>query len=1664
MGKVCSKCVLVPRFYKTHGGKRAAGPSYDSTSKPVSSSKNVVLRQISSRPSFCALEVHPPHSLLKKSIRDLPKTHKFYVSIYGLKARSLQLRYSRLDASLFCIVNWDDFSFERRTKKCKLQSNPKWGDTMHFYYSVPGLDKLSNRFLVIQVYEDTERHQKNCLLGQVQVPLSTIVSGPIHHDLILRPAVKMSGFREGDLGRLIFDIRMAQVCQLIVSPVEILVHLHESLDPLDELEVDGVGTKRLPATLTKTVPVKRFPASKAMLDAVRPDCNEESSNNKISDANLVVSLSPDPSQTPGIADSNEMHLPPKASDVGLPSDVRIPNIQKRSSHRILETQSQPCESSTRLTEEDTSLKLYSIPVLSALKQGQTPKEISTETRDTRQASKPLHSSPTDPSQYLTSTVGATRPSRTATARRLLEETLPEKGSDDEDVERTIENEAVGGHSESDALDPFLAEWQLTFVPTGVDNPFEYCSAWTPMSAQPYWNSVDHTVVDELMQAEGIASHLSTLSQGEAPPEGTSAQMFESDEKSSISKNNDIQCASVDAERRVETGFRKGLSRLPSFRPLASADSEQSPGHSSHIKKKHVLQHTPISVSEIKSLSAASQSNCGDKSKDAFSSRSLTNTGQTMVPISPAVLVHSMTTSLMFDRLDPQVTYRKLAAVCRRGLLVREMLYDDLPSIQLETICDFLRQSHLKLRLYAKRSGLHEPEFYGEAWLPFFKIYDADIVEQMHQNFSDAYFHEKLWFEGKCIGHIEGVIVFQNNPMVRQMVAGVHTDEGFMRISSPILGTYRKSLKSAVRGHQDVPPDEIQKISQLHQLLLDILYRKAQYAPTEVVRWISMRPATHLNRVKWLSFCQLLRKHKPAASAQTASVVPKDAIGAPAELNTLHASQQEFHDTCDQVLQMLRLSHVETRRCFLYRTQGSLLMGQQVFLNLASHVLEFVDYVPWQYRSTYNAILHHILRRGELDIGSCLPEPPDLMSDLDYHERYMLYTIVKSRTSNHAETSESQSGYIAMTDGIRAAPERPYDQKHSFPIPERVKMRFGTLSVADLTVVRGYHQRMKVCKHYYFVLHRVLHSCFIKLCNDSGLESQRKYLSTFLCILYFRLPSFRQQLLGTILTDEDRRVDIPEWRGTEFELNLSSLRRLEQWQSGSEYRLMLDWMPFHDALESYFGKANLAEFFKNWPVPSDLWKSVLSQRGPQFFSFLENWAKHVYQTIPRQQCLRWETLPGYASLLKALLIEMKSREVTRYPDALLNCSGAVLVNEKLLSVFIKILFLKTSVYKISAVFAALNYVDYWIQVLSLRNQPLPPNFDLHFLRRGLDIVLGSDIGLCVAKGLWFIYKNIMILQAAPLKVFLIDLLFQKYFFTLFLNWSWLVRRCFMWLLLYRVCESTRQLLMTEGGVVNEYKSLGKKSNTEPDTTGVSIKITGEQRVMGWGYLELCRYLDMFNGPEIFPKNLTTTHLRSFILNHSSQIDELASTDAEASTGTGSCEGTGRARSVSNYVDQRHNVRIADNALAKAEGGRLQQNGSVRGKDGEGDSFLSPGIVARRSASMEDSLTENSCTSVSLDVAVATGHSRLEAHVRDMLCRVQQLTQYGTPSTVPSNISNQPYSIPPSCETYIKVAIPEFVTELQAYRNWVACGASSIPAMNIPASPLDNNVDVPLDTFH
>ncbi|EZG88175.1 hypothetical protein GNI_005230 [Gregarina niphandrodes] len=198
-------------------------------------------------------------------------------------------------------------------------------------------------------------------------------------------------------------------------------------------------------------------------------------------------------------------------------------------------------------------------------------------------------------------------------------------------------------------------------------------------------------------------------------------------------------------------------------------------------------------------------------------------------------------------------------------------------------------------------------------------------------------------------------------------------------------------------------------------------------------------------------------------------------------------------------------------------------------------------------------------------------------------------------------------------------------------------------------------------------------------------------------------------------------------------------------------------------------------------------SWVSQRTLTFYLFLNSWirltwaqldcapkssskeaesiaaqgASNVSRTI--QGSVRWELIPGYAAFIKGFLIELKSKPIAKFPDALLNCSASLLVNDRLLAVFMRIVLSRTSVYSREQVFAAFNYLDFWLETFSLRNQPLPLTMDYRLLGKAVDAVINSDLALQMAKAIWFLYKRMDLFspQKSMLKI-LMEILMYKHF--------------------------------------------------------------------------------------------------------------------------------------------------------------------------------------------------------------------------------------------------------------------------------------------------------------
>ena len=260
-------------------------------------------------------------------------------------------------------------------------------------------------------------------------------------------------------------------------------------------------------------------------------------------------------------------------------------------------------------------------------------------------------------------------------------------------------------------------------------------------------------------------------------------------------------------------------------------------------------------------------------------------------------------------INPDETRTLLEAACRGGELARNLIDEAvLPTFQLPaTTAEQLRNLQLHIRVFAQRLGMEQPVFIGETWLPFCKIYDADNVELAHQNYLEGFFVEKLSLNGRNIGDVEGVVIFQNNPSVRQMCAGVHTDTGFARISPPILGSEFNEISFYVDKKSGCPK-AIVRLAELHRQLLDTLFKRAQHGTNEAWTTKFLNQAVKSPEFRW-------HHRRRSFMALGEQMVALDEL----KRSKGDLKHDDLQKICEDVLSVLRQTHVSpgVKCTFLY---------------------------------------------------------------------------------------------------------------------------------------------------------------------------------------------------------------------------------------------------------------------------------------------------------------------------------------------------------------------------------------------------------------------------------------------------------------------------------------------------------------------------------------------------------------------------------------------------------------------------------------------------------------------------------------------------------------------------------------------------------------------------
>lgn len=247
---------------------------------------------------------------------------------------------------------------------------------------------------------------------------------------------------------------------------------------------------------------------------------------------------------------------------------------------------------------------------------------------------------------------------------------------------------------------------------------------------------------------------------------------------------------------------------------------------------------------------------------------------------------------------------------------------------------------------------------------------------------------------------------------------------------------------------------------------------------------------------------------------------------------------------------------------------------------------------------------------------------------------------------------------------------------------------------------------------------------------------RGFTDNILVLAYFRLPDFRHKLLSSIIRKDD---EISEWRFHEWGIDEKVTDDMRESSLISQFSWEKD---FNHYLKTHTHGTKLHEEIQ-LIVNSESWQKRFHERNETFFYFLCEWNHYVHKKMLFKNHIPWQDLPGYRILLKSFLVELKNREIVKYPETLKRAASEFLLNEKLLNIFLSLLYNKTKVYDAPSTFITFEMINEWLKAILQHKKILPSFFEFSFFLEGITKVLEQDHAYSIAKCLLTIYNNFVL---------------------------------------------------------------------------------------------------------------------------------------------------------------------------------------------------------------------------------------------------------------------------------------------------------------------------------
>ncbi|CAD8078040.1 unnamed protein product [Paramecium sonneborni] len=313
-------------------------------------------------------------------------------------------------------------------------------------------------------------------------------------------------------------------------------------------------------------------------------------------------------------------------------------------------------------------------------------------------------------------------------------------------------------------------------------------------------------------------------------------------------------------------------------------------------------------------------------------------------------------------------------------------------------------------------------------------------------------------------------------------------------------------------------------------------------------------------------------------------------------------------------------------------------------------------------------------------------------------------------------------------------------------------------------------------NYQSFLYKCLGIVLQKLKQKSLADNERAFVEHFFASAYFKIPEFRTKIINSVQRSDDPQL--PEWRSLTITKQTDEI-------TNKEFNDLFDWnRHFYEYLVNQPKyDANINKLMEI--INQEEWQKRIGKRGIAFFFFLKEWCDLIDISVVVKQNVPYQQLPGYNVLIKAILLEMKAKELKNYPDIMKAAMCSLLNNTSLLNIVIVILFNKTNLFDSEALLNCLEILNSCLQYLYNHKLSMPTSLDQQFFLKGLRmILLQCEHAFSVAKCLWLIYNN-YVLFPLDIRKDITDLLFENVATKFFMHWSFNIRMIFHHILLYRI---------------------------------------------------------------------------------------------------------------------------------------------------------------------------------------------------------------------------------------------------------------------------------------